>query len=344
MRAVLFLALLTVIAGDALAAGSKAPNQDLAKWLDAYLVPFIERNTFSGVILVAQGSDVTFSKAYGMANVEFSVPNRLDTRFAIASINKLFTAIALSRLAEMKKLSPDDPLSKWVPSFPEADKITIDMLRRHRSGIRDPEDLRRKIRASYTTDDVVAHLASKPLGSVPGAQYSYTTANYAVLAHIIERITGKLYADAIRELVYLPAGMRDSGDLTTTTVVPRLASGYMPDPFSGALSVSGPEDPSWKAGGGSTYSTAADLHRFVRAFYGGKLLESTDPANVFGETKVRDKRALRVSGSFPGTSAQMLHLIEENRTIIVLSNNYAGVPGEIVSGIDAARRPCPGPP
>src|SRR5262249_22121839 len=132
-----------------------------------------------------------------------------------------------------------------------------------------------------TPKETVDILKKEPLGSEPGAVYDYTTANYAILAHIIERVTGKPYAEAVAEHVYRPAGMADSGELATTTVVPRLATGYMPDPFSDALSVCGPEDASWKLGGGASYSTARDLHRFARALYGGKLLGKVRAVDQF---------------------------------------------------------------
>ncbi|HET7434319.1 MAG TPA: serine hydrolase domain-containing protein [Thermoanaerobaculia bacterium] len=308
--------------------------RELEKKIDAYVAPLVAANAYSGVVFVAKGDTVLFEKAWGMANVEFSVPNKPDTRFGIASITKLFTRSILQRLFEEKKLSPDDLLAKWVPDFPAADKITIDHLSHHRSGIRDPEDLRGIVRRSYTSAEAVDRIKAHPLGSEPGKEYSYTTANYAVLAHIIERVTGKTYAEVIRQMIYEPAGMRDSGELTTATVVPRLATGYMPDPFGG-LAVCGPEDASWKVGGGSSYSTPRDLHRFIRAYYANRFFATRDFASVFPETKVQERRAVTASGSYPGASANLIHIPEEGMTIVVLSNNYATVPGMIARDVAA---------
>lgn len=274
-----------------------APPKDFAAKADAYLRPYVDRNAFSGVVLVAKGDEVVLEKAYGMANAEFAVPNRADTRFAIASITKRFTGIIVKRLADEKKLAYSDTLSRWVPAFPSADRITIEHLVRHTSGVRDPEKLRRTIRANRTTAEVVDLLKVEPLGSEPGATYSYTTANYAILAHVIERVTGKSFADVVRAFVYEPAGMKDSGELTTTAVVPRLAAGYMPNPFGPGLAVCGPEDTSWKAAGGSSYATARDLLRFNRALYAGKL--GVDARTFFQHSKVLERDACRRAAVSP---------------------------------------------
>lgn len=316
-RAPLFL-LLLVLSLSARAASEPA----LGTNIDSYLKPFVDEHAFSGVVLVAKGDEVIFEKAYGMANYEFAVPNRTDTRFAIASITKRYTGIILQRLVAEKKISMSDTLSKWVPDFPSADKITLEHLRTHYSGLRDPDDLRRLIRMNFTAAEVVEHLRKKPLGGEPGAGYSYTTANYAVLGYVIEKVTGASFADVMQKYIYGPAGMKDSGELLSTTVVPRLASGYMPDPFGGGISVCGPEDMSWKIAGGSSYSTARDLHRFARAWFGGKLGE---PPVLSATSKVLDKPAHSTSGSFPGAGANLLVFPEDQLTVVVLTNNYATV-------------------
>jgi CubicO group peptidase (beta-lactamase class C family) len=120
-----------------------AASATLETRIERYLQPYVRLHAFSGVVFLARGDEPVFAKPYGMANYEFAVPNRLDTRFAIASITKRFTAIIIARLAQEKRLSGSDALSKWVPDFPSADRITIAHLANHYSGVRDPEKLRR---------------------------------------------------------------------------------------------------------------------------------------------------------------------------------------------------------
>lgn len=312
-----------------------ATDTRLAKRIDRYVEPYIRANAFSGVVYLAKGDDVVYARPFGMANSEFGVPNRLDTRFAIASITKRFTSIILARLAQEKRISGDDVLAKWVPDFPSAEKITITHLATHYSGVRDPDRLRRTIRMSRTPRETVDLLKTEPLGSEPGATYSYTTANYAILADVIEQVTGKPYADVVADFVYKPAEMTDSGELATTSVVPRLATGYMPDPFSDGLAVCGPEDSSWKLGGGSSYSTARDLHRFARALYSGKLLGTVRATERFRHSKMFDRTVLSSSGSFPGAGANLLTFPDDGVTVVVLTNNYATVSGTIAESVAA---------
>ena len=313
-----------------------APDPELAKSVDAYVAPYAAYHVFSGVILVAKGDAILLERAWGMANYELGVPNTPGTRFRIASITKRFTQIVVTRLVEEKKLSLADPLSKFAPSFPKADAITIDQLVNHRSGIRDPNGLRRVIAASYTPAEVVDLLAKEPLGSEPGKTYSYTTANYAVLAFVIEKVTGRTFAEVVRKYVYEPAGMADSGDITTVSVVPGLAGGYMPDPYSDrGVAVSGPEDTSWKVGGGSGFSTARDLHRFLRAYYGKKLLPSADPLSLFPHAEMFGKKVSQSSGAFPGANANMTYFPDDELAIVVMSNSYSPLAGSIAKDIAA---------
>ncbi|HEY2828646.1 MAG TPA: serine hydrolase domain-containing protein, partial [Thermoanaerobaculia bacterium] len=123
--------------------------------VDEVVKPLVQYNAFSGVVLAAKGDKIVVQKAYGMADYEFGVPNTVDTRFAIASITKRFTSVILQHLFDEKRLSPEDPLSKWVPDFPSASAITVRQLMVHRSGVRDPDKLRGIIRRNYTSAEVV---------------------------------------------------------------------------------------------------------------------------------------------------------------------------------------------
>jgi CubicO group peptidase (beta-lactamase class C family) len=319
----------------AFAMAATATGSPLAQKIDTYVAPYVTHHAFSGVVLLAKKDEVLVNRPYGMANYEFNVPMTIDTRFRIASITKRFTHVIITRLVQDKKLSLTDPLSKFYPDFPKADKITVDQLVNHQSGIRDPESLRRVIPSSYTPADVVALLAKEPLGSEPGEKYVYTTANYAVLAYIIEKVTGKPYAEAMQEYVYGPAGMKDSGEITTVAVIPRLADGYMPDPYSSGIAVCGPEDSSWKAGGGSSYSTARDLHRFARAWYGGRLMNGVTPLEVIQHHTMFEKKYSDSSGSLPGANANLTYFPDDEVTVVVLSNNYSPVTGQIARDVAA---------
>jgi len=335
-RAMLVVALAACVGAAALAQ-SPAPDPTpagVASAIDAYVAPYIRFHAFSGVVLVARGEEVLAARSYGMANYEFGVPNTLGTRFRIASITKRFTTILLARLAEEGKLAASDTLAKYFPDFPKSDRITIAQLANHRSGIRDPEQLRGIISTNFTPVQVVAILAREPLASEPGETYAYTTANYAVLAAILEKVTGRSFAQLMKSYIYDPAGARDSGEIDSTTVVPKLASGYMPDPFSDGMSVCGPEDTSWKIGGGSSYTTAGDLHRIVRALYAGRLMKA-NPLDVLPHRTMLGKRSFESSGAFPGANANLTYFPDEQMTVVVLSNNYAPLTSPIAKDVAA---------
>jgi CubicO group peptidase (beta-lactamase class C family) len=317
-----------------LSAFAAPPPKDLERMISEDVAPYVQHSAFSGVVLLGKGDDVIVNKAFGNANYEFSVPNTPDTRFAIASITKRFTFVIVTRLLDEKRLSLDDTLSKWAPDFPSADKITVSHLLHHKSGLRDPQKLRAIIRQNLSTADTVDALKTEKLGSVPGETYSYTTANFALLGYIIERVTGQTYASVVKKYVYDPAGMRDSGELSTTTVVPRLATGYMPDPFGSALSVCGPEDTSWKTGGGSSYSTTRDLMRFARAYASGKLLTVEERA-AWPDDKLFGRAVARSNGSFPGANASLAYFPDDGVTVAVLSNNYSPVASTIARDVAA---------
>lgn len=326
-------ALLFVLVAASSTAAPTGP--ELQKQLDAYIRPFLTHNAFSGVVLLAKDDQVLLNRAYGMANYELGVPNTVETRFRVASITKKYVQVAIIKLAQQKKLNPSDPIVRWLPDFPGSDKITVSHLMNHRSGIRDPESLRGVVPANLTLQEAIETVGKQPLASVPGEKSVYTTANYTLLASIIEKASGKSYPDAMAELVYGPAGMKDTGENTTTAVVPRLADGYMPNPLGAGLARSGPEDSSWKTGGGSAYSTARDIHRFFRAAYKGDLLGGVDPGAVWRVSKVAGHDASDASGGMPGTNAHAFYFPAEGVSVVVLSNNFAGTTQRIATDLAA---------
>src|SRR5205823_6105644 len=110
-------------------------QDDKAKKIDEFLMPFIKANQFGGQILAAESGKVIYEKAFGLANADFRIPNQLNTRIGIASITKSMTDVILTRLVDTKEISLADKLTKYIPDFPNGDKITIEMLARHRAGI-----------------------------------------------------------------------------------------------------------------------------------------------------------------------------------------------------------------
>src|SRR6185436_14396528 len=210
-----------------LASAASAPAADLAAKVDAYLGPLVRARDFNGVVLVAKGETPVVQKSYGMANFELGVPLTMRSRFRIASITKTFTAAAISILADRGKLSYADPLSKYIPDFPDGDKITIRHLLLHRSGVGDPELLSC---SSATLDDIVTELAAKKVAFEPGTQSRYSNGGYALLARVIERASGQTWEDFLRQAIWTPLALADTRADGEASIVPRRVSGYVPGP------------------------------------------------------------------------------------------------------------------
>jgi CubicO group peptidase (beta-lactamase class C family) len=238
---------------------------------------------FSGVVLVAEGERVVLHEARGLASVEYGAANRLDTRFNLGSINKLFTRVAIGQLAETGRLSLDDTIGKFLPDYPNRDaaaRVSVRQLLDMTSGIGDffgekfaatPKD---RIRA---LGDYLELFAAAPLLFAPGSQRRYSNGGYIVLGLIVEKASGQDYFTYVREHVYAPAGMSAAGHLEADVPEANVASGYTRD-WGGGEHQRGPRRsnlysrPARGSSAGGGYATAMDLFRFARALRAGTLL------------------------------------------------------------------------
>jgi len=306
--------------------------------IEAYLKPFVDTGNFTGAILVARKKRVIFRRAYGMANYELLVPNSPDTRFHIASVSKPFTAMAVLQLQEQGRLNVTDLVAKFVPNFPNGDRITLEHLLTHTSGIPNVNDLPDYdtfARSPHTPAELVAKFANLPLDFQPGTDYRYSNSNYNLLALILENVSGEPYGDYLKKHILEPAGMKDTGhDGDALRLNPLAASGYEP---VGVSSYEKAPYLDWtnKTGNGSLYSTLDDLYRFDRALNTDTLLKKSTrdqyfvegKGNRFGwfQRKRAGHRVMSSNGRSPGFTAQLDRFPDEDATVIVLSNSYSTV-------------------
>lgn len=265
--------LLAIVAAPAASQPTPAAKPDTQRMDEA--VRFYAGNPprFMGVVLVARGADVLFVKGYGMANLEWSVPHTPTTRIPIGSNSKQFTAAAILLLEERGKLRVTDPIKSYLPDAPAAwDAITFHHLLSHTSGLLNTAPAERGTLAlPVRPDKTIERFRNSPLQFAPGTKYGYSNAGYQLLAYLIERTSSQRYEDFLRENIFEPLGMKDSGSGTHAPVIPSLASGYVKEP-AGALRNAPFIDLSNGMGAGSLYSTVGDLHRWTRGLFGGKLL------------------------------------------------------------------------
>jgi CubicO group peptidase (beta-lactamase class C family) len=313
--------------------------QTLADRLQQVVQPYVDTHMFMGSVLLAKDGKVVFSKSYGMADLEWNIPNSPATRFNIASMTKQFTAASILLLEDRGKLKTDDLVKKYLTDAPASwDKITIYHLLTHTSGISDDA-------AKYepgTPDKLV--FRDVPLNFQPGEQWAYTDLGYMVLGYLIERISGQTYEQFVQHNIFTPLGMNDSGLMSFVTIIPRRASGYWP----GSNGVENAErfDPRIGFSSGSLYSTIEDLFRWEEGLFGGKLLTpaslrkmttpfKSDYACGLHVNRVDSHLVIEHDGNNIGFNSDMTYYPEERIAVIVLANLNGTVTGEMTKSLAA---------
>lgn len=316
------------------------------KELDYYVGQLTEEDVFSGTILLAKGKKILYSTARGMASKRFNVPNNLQTKLNLGSMNKMFTAVAIMQLIEKEKISLDDKLSKfldesWI-SKDISDKIEIQHLLSHSSGL-----------GSYFTrqfaDTSKNHFRAladyKPLiiedtlQFEPGTAAHYSNTGIFLLGAVIEAVTGDDYFDYVQRNIYKPADMINSGCYEMDQPIPNLAMGYFPSDSNTTGWTNNLYLHVLKGGpAGGCFSTVEDLHNFANALTSYKLLGRDNTETIYSKKtelhsgsygygfSVRGNPGNRIvghSGGFYGISSNMDIFLDAGFISVVLSN-YSG--------------------
>ena len=308
--------------------------------IDRAIDRLVRGDAFSGVVVVAKDGKPIYQRAVGLADRRWNVPNRVGTRFNIASIGKMFTAVAIAQLVQQGKLSYDDTLAKLLPDYPSRDiarRITVRQLLAHTSGIAQGFDLDGSFRRGLRT--VKAYLPTTATDSLhfdPGTRLEYSSYGYLLLGAIVERASGRDYYDYVREHVYRPAGMTESDSYELDTDPPNLATGYMDAPKGERrsnifmLPVKGTPF-------GMGYATALDLVRFQQALTHHVLLDSaalaqawtgvqpyTEPNSEYGfgfiVTPYNGTRIIGHGGGWVGITNKFDMYPDLGYTVVILSN------------------------
>jgi D-alanyl-D-alanine carboxypeptidase len=204
--AIYTLAVITLLAQPVLgSAPTKTPDP---KELDDFIEAQLRQKPFVGIsFALVQGGELTFCKGYGYASKETNKPVDTETRFAVASVTKEFTAASIFLLSEEGKLSVYDPVAKYFPDLTRAQDIRLLDLMNMVSGYRDfyPLDfLTTEMTKPTTPDEVINEYAKRPLDFEPGTWWSYSNTNYSILGRVAEKVSGKSYQDFVRERIFTP--------------------------------------------------------------------------------------------------------------------------------------------
>jgi len=300
--------------GESSGTDRKRDNTELVSAVKEYLAQLTKNDEFSGVVLLAQNGKMLFQSAYGYADMEKKIPNQVDTKLNIGSINKSFTALAIRQLATKGKLSSSDLIKKFLPDYPNkeaSEKVTIQHLLSMTSGIGDifgeryestPKEKLRTLR------DFLPLFADQSLEFEPGASRRYSNGGYVVLGLIIEKVSGVDYYTYVRENIFKPAGMTDTDSYEKDAPVANRASGYTVEGLERKSNNASLPARGSSAGGG--YSTAQDLLQYTVALDKGIIASPNDDA----------RGGLGIAGGTQGVNACLEWSSKSGYVIVVLSN------------------------
>ncbi|NNK11922.1 MAG: serine hydrolase [Flavobacteriaceae bacterium] len=313
-------------------------SQKITRQVENYTDTYVKTGDFSGCILITKAGQTIYSGCFGKANQSFGVSNSLQTKFKIGSVSKQFTAAAILVLEQQEKLKTSDKLSQYFPEIPKAEKITLEQLLTHTSGITDiyniPDFNQLSLR-NKKISDIAGLVLEAELEFEPGSQYRYSNGGYAILAEVIERLSGELYQDFLKKHLFIPLKMDNTAHARSNEVVANLAVGYDALDYKD-LKITTYLDPEILKGGGSLYSTVEDMQRWINSIKEKSLLSGSsydkmlkDYGHGYGlgisVYTSNEQDVFGHDGRINGYIADYLHYRESDVSIIILGNIQTGV-------------------
>jgi CubicO group peptidase (beta-lactamase class C family) len=311
-----------------------------------------KRKTVGCAIAYSENGEVRFAKGYGFANIEHRVKMEPRHVHELASVSKQFTAVAILQLIEAKKLTLDDPLSKFFTGAHEDwKKVRIRHLLGHTGGLPDYLGaLQGSVYKEFSDDQLAESIWKKPLKFEPGTKFEYCNSGYMLLGQIVAKVSGKSLGEYLQERVFLPAGMASAVWNDTRAIVPNRADGYSvrgstisKEAFtSSSLS---------KTGDGMVMASALDLMKWDAALRAGKVLSAASQALMnritgpsregsnggasgygFGVVlaKVDGKLVQHHGGGWMGTSTFLARYVDEGKALTILCNTDGAPMGELI--------------
>ena len=283
-----------------------------------------ESERFSGVVLIARGEEVVFHEAFGLADRSSGQPIRKETAFNIASVGKQLTAAAILKLAEQDRLELDAPIGRWINDLPEGtgESVTVRHLLKMESGWADYMNApayRDDPGQFAEVDDYVQLIRTIKPAFAPGSDFAYSNISYELLGAIMEKVTGKTYAQALSDLILKPVGMTRSG------CFPHKRSTDRAVPYAKVYAeriAAYPLMPQFCSPAGGLYSSTEDLLRFQRAVLDGDLISDTYARLLTNRFKDGAEAGPRLAfiGGTEGANAWVQTELANDLSVIVLSN------------------------
>ena len=312
---------------------------------------FKDKNGPGGVFMVAKNGKSIYQKSFGKANIELDVYLITESVFQIGSMTKQFTAIAILMLEEGKKLSINDTISKYIPDYPNGNKITIHHLLTHTSGIKDftkMKALRDIAQKEMTPKMMVDFFKNEPVDFLPGEKFDYNNSGYVLLGYILELVSGESYEDFIEKHIFEKAGMNQSCYATDRQIIKKRAYGYQKKE-SGYVNKT-IINFSVPFSSGSIMSTLEDMLKWQNALNKNILLRSEYSTRAFSKYKlnsgeeftygygwhireINDIPTREHGGSIFGFKSMGVYIPSEDIYVIGLSNCDCISPTQITQDI-----------
>jgi len=333
--------------GAEVATATSTLDPETTETLERILQEGFEQSGMPGVAAYVRIGDGEWSEALGVGDLDTREPFDPDAHVRIASITKTFTSTAILRLVDQGELSLDDTLDEFVDGITNGDRITIRDLLGMTSGIFDftsDDELMAEwaddLTMPWTLDDTMEHIAGRPANFEPGTQVLYTDSNYAILAKVLEEVTGTTASEAVTSLVIEPLGLENTRfpAADEPDVPSPHQQGYRPPGQElgdlDALIPVGDINPEVASGAGNMTSTMADLATWVEALALGDLLSPSLQAERlefrrfpnqaidvgYGLGVIRLKDVIGHDGAIMGYSTVAMYLPEADATFVLVGN------------------------
>jgi CubicO group peptidase (beta-lactamase class C family) len=336
---------------------SAADSPEQAAKIDKFISQYADCCAFTGTILVSDHDRIIFKKGYGLADREWNIPNAPDVKFRVGSITKQFTSMLILQQVAKGSIKLDAHLSDYLPYYRKdtGSKVTISQLLSHTSGIPsytdDPKFFDDVSRNYYPVDDFVKKFCSGDLQFEPGTKFHYDNSGYFLLGAILEHVTSKPYEALLKENIFGPLGMNDSGYDHSDEIIPRRASGYQQE-MDGSVINAPYLEMALPYAAGSLYSTVEDLYKWDQALYANKLLPDALQQKAFtpnlenygygwsirtipadepggGQTEISH------GGGINGFNTLEMRYVGDHDLIVIFNNTPGANLGEMAKGIRA---------
>jgi CubicO group peptidase (beta-lactamase class C family) len=322
-------------------------SQDLTARLDTLLQAYTSLYKFNGTVLVAKNGTLLLDKGYGYRNVAAGTPHDKNSIFQIGSVTKQFTMTIILTLQSAGKLNIQDPISKYFPQYPHGDSITIEQLLSHTSGIynytNDRAFMQNEVSKPSNRDKMIALFKDKPLDFAPGTKYQYSNSGYLLLGYIIESVTKKSYEQVVREYIFTPLKMTNSGFDFTHLQNKGKSTGYFA--FNKKDTTASPiVDSSVSFAAGAIYSTTQDMYRWHQALENNVILTNAQQEKAYSPVKsnygygweidsMYGKRVVSHAGGIHGFTSKFSRIPADDVCIILLCNTSNPFLNNITTGI-----------